>query len=258
MALTDTQVYFSGNDLSLVVGAYIIDHDFNKLPERIVAINKLARSNKSVVTSAEYSAKEVSVIFHLYGCDRDEAEEALVALKGQLRTVNGDLVVKQASIDTTYSDATLNEISYEWFSNKIILTLVFIVADPIGYEDSNTVLLNTTITASTASNAVSNAGSFDAEPIINITVTTVTGGTDQSLSVTNEETGQGITLTRTWANGDTVEVNSDAKTVVINGASSDFTGQFPVFPPGTGSLGYSDTFTTRSVNLSVTYQKHYV
>lgn len=258
MALTDTQVYFAGNDLSLVVGAYIVNHDFNKLPERTVAINKLARSNKSVVTSAEYSSKEVSVMFHLYGCDRDEAEEVLIALKGQLRTVNADLVVKQGGTDTTYSDATLNELSYEWFSNKILLTLIFIVADPIGFEDSNTILLNTTITASTASNAVSNAGSFDAEPIINVTVTTVTGGTAQSLSVTNEETGQGITLTRTWANGDTVEINSDAKTVVINGTASDFTGQFPVFPPGTGSLGYSDTFTTRSVDLSVTYQRHFI
>lgn len=258
MALEDTQVYFAGNDLESIIGASLIDHNFNNLPNRQLNIYKLARANKSILTSAEYSNKEVTVRFHLKGCDRGETETVMEELKSFLRSINQPLIVRQAEKDITYNDATLNEINFEWFSNKILLTLVFTVADPIGYEDDNTALLNTTITTSTSSNPIENTGSFDAEPIVNLTITTVTGATDQSLSIKNEETGQGITLTRTWSNGDTVEIDSLNKLVTINGTNSDFSGQFPVFPPGSGSLGYTDTFTTRSVDLSAEYQKHYI
>lgn len=258
MALTDTQVYFAGNDLSILVGASLIDHNFNDLPNRELNVYKLARANKSVLTSAEYASKEVTVSFHLRGCDRGEAESVLEDLKSYLRPINLPLVVSQAEKDISYDAATLNELNYEWFSNKIVLTLVFMVADPIGYQDTNTTLLTTSITSSTSSNAIQNDGSFDAQPTINIILNTVTGGSNQSMSLKNEETGQGITLTRTWANGDTVEIDSNNKTVTINGANSDFSGQFLSFPPGVGSLGYSDTFTTRSVDITATYQKHFI
>lgn len=258
MALTDTQVYFGGNDISAIAGATIIDHNFNDLPQRDIKMSKLARTNKSVTTSAEYSDKEVTVQLHLLGCDRSETETVMAELKSQLRLVNGDLIVSQAGSDITFADATLNEINYSWYSNKMIITLVFVVADPIGFEEDTTVMINTVVTAAASSNPIVNTGSFDAEPIINITVTTVTDGTGQSLSVKNEETGQGITLTRTWVDGDTVEIDSDNKTVTINGTISDFTGQFPTFPPGTGSFGYTDTFTTRSVDLTAVYQRHFI
>lgn len=256
--MEDDVVYFAGNDLSVIVGAALINHDFNNLPTRELSIYKLARANKSVLTSAEYSQKEVTVQFHLRGCDRGETEAVMVSLKSYLRPVNQQLIVSQAGVDVTYNNATMNELNYTWYSNKMLITLVFTVADPIGFEEDETVMLNTTVTVAASSNPINNAGSFDAEPVVNMTVTTVTGGSNQSLAIKNEETGQGITLTRTWTDGDTVEIDSDNKTVTINGTNSDFTGQFPTFPPGTGSLGYSDTFSTRSVDLTVTYQKHYL
>lgn len=252
------QVYFAGNELSTIVGASLIDHDFNSLPNRVLNMHKLARANKSILTSAEYSDKEATVNFHLRGCDRGEAEAVLETLKSYLRPINSQLIVLQAERELTFDGATLNEINYKWFSNKIIITLVFTIADPIGYEDTSTTLLNVTVTSSASSNPIDNLGSFDAEPTINVLVTTVTGGSAQSMSLKNEETGQGITITRTWANSDTIEINSALKTVTVNGANTDYTGQFPTFPPGNGSLGYTDTFTTRSVDITATYNKTYI
>lgn len=255
--LSDTSVFFAGNDLEAIVGAALVDHNFNDLPKREINIYKLARANKSVVTSAEYSSKEVTVRFHLKGCDRGDTEAVLQTLKSYLRPINQALIVSQGGLDVTYNSATMNEINYEWFSNKILLTIVFIVADPIGFEDVDSTFVSTTnITVAAQSITINNAGSFDAEPVVNLIVNTVTGGTSQSLSIKNETTGQGLTITRTWANGDTVEIDSDNKTVTINGTNTDFSGLFPTFPPGNGSLGYTDTFTTRSVDISATYKKH--
>lgn len=65
--------------------------------------------------------------------------------------------------------------------------------------------------------AVNNTGSFLAEPTFNLVVSAVTGATNQSITVKNNVTGQGITITRTWTASDILEIDSAAKTVRING-----------------------------------------
>lgn len=255
MALTDSQVFFGGNDLSAIVGASLIDHDFNRLPSREIRTYKLARANKSVTTSAEYASKEVTVGFHLRGCDRGEAEAVLNDLKSYLRPVSKPLIVSQGGLDVIYNGSTLNEVNMSWFSNKIILSLVFNVADPIGYEDATSTLLSETVTNSTASISVDVDGSFDIEPRIILDYAGITGGSAQQISVKNEETGQGITLTGDFTTGDTIEIDSAEQTVIMNGANLDFSGNFPVWPPNNGAFGYVDTFTTRTVDIIVTYEK---
>lgn len=257
MALTDTQVYFDGNDLSVVAGASLINHDFNALPNRDIKTYKLARVNKSITTSAEYSDKRVSVDFHLKGCDRGAAEAVLADLKSILRSVSKDLIVSQGNIDTTYSGATLNAIEMRWLFNIIIITLSFEVSDPIGFQDSDTTLLSANVTSSTSTSAITVSGSFDALPVITLSYTSISGGTGQELSIKNEETGQGITLSQDFATSDTVEINSKTKKVIMNGSEIDYSGVFPVFPPGSGAFGYVDTFTTRDVDITITYNKRY-
>jgi phage-related protein len=255
MALTDTQVFFAGNDLNVVAGATISDHNFNDLPSRELKTFKLARSDKSITTSAEYSSKTATVTLILRGCNRGETETVMRNLKVLLRPINQELKVSQAETDTIYKSATLNGISYTWVSNKAIITLTFIASDPIAYEDDIRTLLNINVTSSTNVTSINNEGSFDAQPIISLSYNSVTSGTSQSLSIRNEETGQGITLNGNFATSDTIEINSADQTIVMNGANIDFSGQFPTFPPGTGAFGYSDTFSGRDVDISVTYVK---
>lgn len=255
MALEETDVYFGGNNLADIAGASLIDHDFNQLPQRDVKSYKLARANKSITTTAEYSSKEATVRFHLRGCDRADAERVLNDLKSYLRPVSKPLIVSQGGADVIYKGSTLNEANMSWFSNKIIITLVFLVSDPVGYEDATTQLVNEAVTNSTATIGVDVGGSFDIEPRIILDYAAITGGSSKSLTVKNEETGQGITIDGDFTTGDTIEINSANKTVIMNGASIDFGGQFPVFPPNAGSFGYVDTFTTRTVDIIVTYEK---
>jgi len=238
-----------------VVGASLIDHNFNDAPHREIKTHKLARADKSVTTSAEYSEKRVTVTFILRGCERSDTESVMSSLKSLLRTINQELKVSQSGADTIYKSATLESFEYRWVSNKMIITLSFVVADPISYEDATRTMLTTTVTSSSSSNNISNDGSFDAEPIISLSYTSITGGTAQELSVKNEETNQGLTLSGNFASSDSIQINVADKTVIKNGALIDFSGQFPVFKPGLGVFGYNDTFTTRNVDISVTYVK---
>ena len=110
---------------------------------------------------------------------------------------------------------------------------------------------NTTF-ASDGSSFIVN-GSYIAEPIINVTINSVTGGTSGSVSIFNASTNQGITVTGDFTAGSQLEIDCSQYTVRLNGVNMDFEGLFPTFPPGAQRIGYSDTFTTRDVDVTVTY-----
>lgn len=258
MEPTTTSVFWDGNDLSGVAGANLYNHDFNALPNREIKINKLAREDKSVITTAEYSSKEVTVFLHLFGCERADAELVLRNLKALLQQINKELIVNQAGEETKYI-ATLNQVSHEWFGGKLKVTLVFVCSDPIGQATTATTGIATTnITTQTINIALDIEGSFIAEPVITLTMTDITDGTDVTVTVKNNIIGQGISLTRDWADGDIVTIDSAEKTVTINGGDSDFSGIFPFFYPGDQVLGYIDGFSARDVDLTLTYVKRSV
>lgn len=97
-------------------------------------------------------------------------------------------------------------------------------------------------------------------PIYTYTLTAVTGGTAKTVLLGNANTGQQISITRTWANSDvlTVDTTPNAISVKVNGVSVPFTGALPVFAPGAQTLDYSDNFTTRTFTISVVYYQRFV
>ena len=45
-------------------------------------------------------------------------------------------------------------------------------------------------------------------------------------------------------------VDSQELVVTLNGGAIDFEGLFPTFPPGAQTVGYTDTFSTRNVDIN--------
>lgn len=241
-------VIYAGNDLSLAPGVELYNHDFNKLADRDIKINKLARQDRSIITSSEYTSKEIPVYLEVCGGSRSETEQRLTYLKSLLQGQNQVLKVSQSG-DTVSYTATMNELSETWEGINVQVVVIFLASDPIGESETLTTIFSSTITTGSTSLSGVIGGSFMVEPTINIVINSVTGGTG-SISVRNAGTQQGITITGTFAATNIVSINSKAQIVTINGVEQDFTGRFPVFYPGTQALGYSDTFTTRSVSLT--------
>ena len=77
--------------------------------------------------------------------------------------------------------------------------------------------------------------------------------TSQSVSIFNASTNQGITITDTFTNGDIIEIDIQELIVTLNGGAMDFEGLFPTFPPGAQTVGYTDTFSTRNVDINGEY-----
>lgn len=243
-------VKFNSNDLSEIAGVWLYSYDATSLPTRDVKIHKIARRSLSIITSAEYSQKVIPVFMRVCSGTRQDTEATLTEIKGLLQPQNGILEVEQSGQQYQYT-ATMNEFNIEWDSSYAYVTIVFIASTPVAESVETDLLFNFTTTLSSDGSSFVVGGSYIAGPIINVVYSAVTGGTG-SMSVFNASTNQGIVISGTFTTGTIVEINSSAYTVLVNGISTDFEGLFPVFPPGSQRVGYSDTFSTRTVTLSGT------
>lgn len=249
-------VSFDSNNLGDVDGVTFFNHDFNKLPNRILNMYKLARADKSVLTSSEYSSKEIPLYGEACGGSREDTEALILQVKSLVQGQNKKLVVDQANMEVAYT-ATMNEFNIEWDGPRATFEIIFIASDPIGKKTTAEVnVVNQAITTATSDISVVIDSSFKVQPVFRLTVTAVSGGTGQSVTISNGRIGQSITLTRNWTSGDTVVIDTENEEVIVNGGSSDFSGQFPTFDPYSQVVSYVDTFTTsRNVTLQMDYTK---
>lgn len=244
------QVKFNNNDISEVPGVFLYYFDSTDLPDRDIKIHKLARRSLSIVTSSEYTQKNVRVLMRICSGERHQTEETVTSVKGLLQPQNGELLVEQG-LDFLKYTATMNEFNIEWEGATAWVEIVFIASTPIAEGSSSNTLASFNITTPSDSAGFTVGGSYLAEPIINITINSVTGGTG-SISIFNASTNQGITITQVFNTGDQIEINCNTYNITLNGGNIDFEGIFLTFPPGAQRIGYTDTFTTRNVDVTVT------
>ena len=96
-------------------------------------------------------------------------------------------------------------------------------------------------------------------PVYTVTYTTIGGSpVSGTVSIGNNANGQQVNITRTWTTGDVLVIDTTQRIITVNGLVQNFTGAFPVFAPGASSIGYSDSFASRTFNYSVVYTKLYM
>lgn len=249
-------VIINGTDISKLTGVDLYNHNFHELPEREIKIYKLARESLSVVTSAEYTKKEITVFMDVCGGSRSDTEELITKIKAISSVYNSELKVKIGGIWYRYI-ATLNEFSTKFNGIGAELALSFIASTPVGTSiDDFTMFSISGITSTYATNTFMVDGSMEAQPTITVTMTSVSGS--GSFTIVNGRNGQGITINTPVVSGDIIEINSAEKIVTKNGSPIDFIGVFPVFGAGEQQVQYSDTFTTRQVTVTGTYHKRII
>ncbi len=253
----NVSVYFNNFDLSTLEGIKVINYNISEMPTRILNAPKLARANKSLLTSAEYANKTVSVTVMIGGEDWTEQQENLDRLKSKIQDADGVLRVQQGDLSVEYI-GTLNGISKDFTGITLGVTLSFFCANPIGRDAIGSELFaSTNIVTSTLTKSLTVEGSAEASPRFHLVFTDVVGGISKSVTLLNAATGKGIRITRDWVDGDILDINSDTMEVIVNSENLDFEGQFPTFLPGGRTLQYIDDFTTRDVTMTAIYTRQY-
>lgn len=248
------KVIFNGNDINSLPFARVNYKDIGNSPERQINIYKIARADRSVVTSAEYSQKPLLIYLDVKGCTRSEAEEYISDLKALLQAPNGTLETLYAGKMVQYT-ATLNRVSTTWHLYTGEIVLEFIASDPIAKTVAAESLVSFSTTASTFAASLNVDGSFNARPVIVLAFSAGSGA--GSVTVENSVTSQGITFTGNFTAGTIVEIDSENYALTVNGVNTDFSGIFPVFAPGSQQIRYSDTLSSRNVTLTATYNVKY-
>lgn len=251
-------VTFNGTDLNSLPGVNVVNYDVVQLPSRNLNVSKLARANKSVLTSAEYSTKQVTVNGYVGGNRIIEVQENLNRLKGYVQTVEAALRLKYGT-DTVEYTATLNGLSTGMVGPNYNFVLEFTCSNPVGTSSSlSTLFADELITNSSKTIPFNVEGSFYIEPVFTLQYSSITDGTDSHIRVLDAVTNRGVEITGDFEDGDIITIDSSTLTILHNASPIDFAGQFPTFLPGIRSVQYIDDFSGRSLTISATYNRKYI
>lgn len=251
---------FNGSDFASVVpGLRIIATNPYQTPNRVLTTNPVGSANKSVTSSAYFTLKPLAVKIEIGQDNRDLLETAIDLLESILQAKEATLLLVQGGTTRQYT-ATLDSLSVtDVQGGWAAITINFKASDPYGYDAAATNFASSRTTGSSRSNTYIFGGTAEWQaPVITITLNSLTGGTSKNMLVGNAATGQQITITRTWTAADVVVIDSKLRKVTVNGTEVAFSGAFPEFNAGNGTLDYSDTLTTRDVTIATAYTKRYL
>lgn len=222
----------------------------------------LSHANASIIPFVEYPNKPIQVTGEIVGTTIADCDALIDQFNSYLLTQGGNLDIGYNGGTRRYiATATNIDVQRPNNLNYATFSVTFTCTQPFGQDTSSTTILSATSrTAANYNDTYTFLGTAPyQQPVITITLTAVSASGSQYLSFGNGATGQAITLSRsTWANGDVVVIDTTQKTVTVNGANAVFTGAFPEFAPGTGTLQYYDSFTSRTFNITVAYTVRYL
>lgn len=241
-------------------GVWVHGTDVYSAPESALQADTLAEADGSVVVQQRYKSKTFTIEGILRRDDLPSLEAAMDEFKAAM-------TVKNQAFDLDYAGGVRRYLSY---ASNVILTrknrgtsatfnVSFLCPDGVGWSvDSTALVASTGITTATSNIGVTVSGSYKCEPLTRLTFNTVSGGTDKTVTVSNGSTQRGLAIRRNWVSGDVLEIDSLKKLVYVNNLSVTFTGQFPWWETGAGSVAYLDDFTSRDVTMTSSYTRRWL
>lgn len=222
-------------------------------------IERRANRPGGVLVESSYGTKPITIEGYYDGDDIVDAQNMYDTLSQAVNRQERLLVVPHAGGTRSFTATPENVVIKEPNGlNRLEFSIEFVVPEGSSTSDADTTLIaSTVITTATSTIPISVLGSVVARPKFTLTFTSVSGGTAGTVSLRNARDFIGVSITHDWVTGDILTVDSDNFEIFINGVKTEPTGRFPTFQNGTGSVYYSDTFTTRSVTLSATYKARY-
>lgn len=255
------EVFFDDYQLTLVNGLRILSVNPYRPPERKLFIEDIIQSDRSKVTADFYTSKTITVKVDITVRTRELLQAALDTLLANIQGVEKQLVVPQGAGNRTYTATYSSYVISNEGGSYVELDLLFNCSDKFGYEPNQTLLLNnTSITTNYRIINLNNiSGSAKTQaPIITLTIASVTNGATPTVTIGNPVTGQAVTISRTWVAGDVLVINSQSRTVQVNGTDVAFTGAFPYWINGGAVLNYTDGLTARSMTIRAVYARRYL
>lgn len=214
----------------------------------------VARTSARKLSSAFFQGNTLTLGVYITAASRETLEAAMDTLYANIQATEGALVIPRSGgtarqYTATYSTSTVNNAMSNVdspASNYADLTLTFECSDSFGYDQFFTPILTLANQNSSPNqwNYTQGGGADQQVPFLQLYFTGGSLGVG-TVTIGNLNSGQQISITRTFSVGDTLQINPQNNTVQVNGVDVAFTGAIPTFGLGLQTITYSDTFTSR-------------
>lgn len=260
--MNGTDVIYNGQSLQTEnITVNNIIHD--SIPRKKQNMYQLTRSNRSAITNHQYHDKQITIEGQIIGTSIADLDARIDAFKTAMTPK-----LNVANLDIEYSSgirryfATIENtmISRGDALFSVNYSLALICTFPWGRDTTEQTLVNAgAITASPTNQSVTVGGNAP-EQFLKITylLNSFSGSAFNTITFKNDATGQQMTITRTWTAADSLVINTENRSVKVNGIEVDYDGVFPVYESGAGILVVSDGFTARSASLTVKQWRLYL
>ena len=247
---------FNGVQFSTIPGLQVYAID-DYMPDRSLAIFPIARTDAQKLVSAFYQKRVIYISLYIATASRAKADQAIDALNALIQGTEGTLLIEKSGTQRQYT-ATFEKVAKNTSGvgrsnvappqgGLVDLTLVFECSDSFGYDQFFTPMVTQSgITSSPNTwNWTFGGSAAQQVPVLQFYFTGGSLGAG-TVTVGNNNSGQAVSVTRTWAVGDTLIINTQLNTVQVNGVDVAFTGALPTFGTGLQTITYQDTFTSRT------------
>lgn len=235
--------------------------EFVKVSAPDLALNQrgFPRADGVYQETAYYRVNRIKLSGTIHGADRAALETLADNMRKYLSEFGGTLRIYWAGAARYYDDCYATNLNVLLDSRDFYhvdwcpWSVEFVSQHPFARSLDRTILdAPYAITTSPTNFIVDNAGNATTDPII--TVGLVTVGTLSAFTIENTQNGDSITISGSFSDGDTIEIDGENKTVKKNGTAIDYSGVIPRAVPGSNI--FEMTLTGASYSLSFTEQ-HY-
>lgn len=256
--MNQSNAIYDGFDF-LANGVVLTNIGHLTLAQRANQLATRANVNGAVLVQSLLGTKPIILEGYYVGDTAIAAQQMYDILTAVVNRQERPLIVPHAGVSRKFiATPTTVAISQPDGMNRLTFSIEFVVPDGYSSDEQTTTLANTTITTSTASIPINVAGSVDARPLIELSFTSLAGAGDRAVSIRNGRDMVGLTITRSWAGGDSVIIDSSEFQVYVNGVLIEPPGRLPKWQPGAGTISYSDTFTSRNATLTANHRKGFL
>lgn len=240
-------------------GVTVVETDVLSAPTNKIQADSLAERDGALVVKQQYESKTFSVRGTIKKSSATALEMMLDTFKGAMAIKSQPFDISHAGGIRRYLASAQNITLSQQGPASAAFTVNFLSPDGMGWDvEASSLIASTNVTQSASTLNFTVGGTYKAEPYIRATINTVSGGTSKTLTIGNASTLRSVSITRTWAVGDVLEMDTLKGELYVNGIDTDYRGNLLSFEPGPQGLTYNDEFTARDVTILSSYTRRWL
>lgn len=252
---------YAGVDLS-AGNSTVAGTDAFSAPSKTSKIIELARRDGSVQVFEKFNSRTIQA----NGYIKAESGLALRAVMNQLKALllspKSSLTLTEDGYPMTWDKVKLRNINIARDETQVTYatwSAEFFSEQPFGIDGVSDTWFDQAVTLGTQSIPFVVNGTYPGYPIIDITITSINpNDTDTTIVFGNPATSQLLRITRTFKNGDIINIDTLNRRVFIGTQLISPDGQFPAWVPGAGTFEISDLATSRNFNVKAVAPRRYL